>query len=291
MHILFTHFRRFRSGFIQVCFCLGILLLGGCDMIEYHPYDLDIDGETDVNRRNIERIETATYGKEEIRFAVISDTQRWYDETEDAVEALNRRDDLDFVLHTGYMSDFGLKLEFEKMGIIIDKSCSDITRLRLASYDKHPYLNWDAVPYEKTLDENDCVKVRDLIKTEILQDNIADNKVNDFDFVANQLLKPTNLDLAHVIPQSKKNEVVRLVNVIIESKVDITRNYQDWFTICCIIKNYFGAGGIALFHDISKLYPNYSPEETEKLYSSIKQWQYRYRSDRLFEIAAKYGIL
>lgn len=81
MHILFTHFRRFRSGFIQVCFCLGILLLGGCDMIEYHPYDLDIDGETDVNRRNIERIETATYRKEEIRFAVISDTQRWYDET------------------------------------------------------------------------------------------------------------------------------------------------------------------------------------------------------------------
>ena len=44
-------------------------------MIEYHPYDLDIDGETDVNRRNIERIETATRGKEEIRFAVISDTR------------------------------------------------------------------------------------------------------------------------------------------------------------------------------------------------------------------------
>lgn len=121
MHILFTHFRRFRSGFTQVCFCLGVLLPGGCDMIEYHPYDLDIDGETDVNRRNIERIETATYGKEEIRFAVISDTQRWYDETEDAVEALNRRDDLDFVLHTGDMSDFGLKLEFEKQRDILSE--------------------------------------------------------------------------------------------------------------------------------------------------------------------------
>lgn len=102
-----------------MCFYLGVLLLGGCDMIEYHPYDLDIDGETDVNRRNIERIETATYGKEEIRFAVISDTQRWYDETEDAVEALNQRDDLDFVLHTGDMSDFGLKLEFEKQRDIL----------------------------------------------------------------------------------------------------------------------------------------------------------------------------
>ena len=93
-------------------------------MIEYHPYDLDIDGETDVNRRNIERIETATFGKEEIRFAVISDTQRWYDETEDAVEALNQRDDLDFVLHTGDMSDFGLKLEFEKQRDILSGTCN-----------------------------------------------------------------------------------------------------------------------------------------------------------------------
>ena len=106
MPTLFTHCHRLRSGFIQVCFCLGVLLLGGCDMIEYHPYDLDIDGETDVNRRNIERIETATYGKKEIRFAVISDT-------------LNQRDDLDFVLHTGDMSDFGLKLEFEKQRDIL----------------------------------------------------------------------------------------------------------------------------------------------------------------------------
>lgn len=119
MPTLFTHCHRLRSGFIQVCFCLGVLQLGGCDMIEYHPYDLDIDGETDVNHRNIERIETATRGKEEIRFAVISDTQRWYDETEDAVEALNQRDDLDFVLHTGDMSDFGLKLEFEKQRDIL----------------------------------------------------------------------------------------------------------------------------------------------------------------------------
>ena len=107
MHILFTHFRRFRSGFMQVCFCVGILLLGGCDMIEYHPYDLDIDGETDVNRRNIERIETATYGKKEIRFAVISDTQRWYDETEDAVEALNLRDDPEPARRPGLCSPHG----------------------------------------------------------------------------------------------------------------------------------------------------------------------------------------
>lgn len=111
---------RFRLHFRLIYGCLWALLLGGCDMIEYHPYDLDIDGETDVNRRHIEQIEKATRGKDEIRFAVISDTQRWYDETEDAVEALNRRGDLDFVVHTGDLSDFGLKLEFEKQRDILN---------------------------------------------------------------------------------------------------------------------------------------------------------------------------
>lgn len=194
----------------------------------------------------------------------------------------------DYHKHKLYFNS--LKQEFKNMGVVIDKSCSDITRLRLASHDERPYLNWDAIPYEKTLDENDCAKVRDSIKTEIFQNNIADNKESDFDLVANSLLKPTNLDLAHVIPQSKKNVVIRLINDIVESNVDITCTYQDWFIICCVIKNYFGTGGVVMFHAISKFYINYTPEETDKLYSSIKQWQYRYKSDRLFEIAAKYGL-
>ena len=30
------------------------MLTNGCDMIEYHPYDLNIKGDTDINRRNIQ---------------------------------------------------------------------------------------------------------------------------------------------------------------------------------------------------------------------------------------------
>ena len=84
------------------------LLAAGCDHIEYHPYDTRIDGPTGVNARNIARIEAACEGRRTIRFAQISDTQRWYDETEDAVKAINARDDIDFVLHGGDLSDFGL---------------------------------------------------------------------------------------------------------------------------------------------------------------------------------------
>ena len=95
--------------------------VGGCDMIEYHPYDLDIHGSTHLNETNIELIEKATQGKKEIKFIVISDTQRWYDETEKAVDFINTKNDIDFVLHTGDISDFGLKLEFVKQRDIMQR--------------------------------------------------------------------------------------------------------------------------------------------------------------------------
>ena len=55
------------------------LLAAGCDHIEYHPYDTDISGEQNINAKNIARIEAACRGRQTVRFAMISDTQRWYD--------------------------------------------------------------------------------------------------------------------------------------------------------------------------------------------------------------------
>lgn len=102
--------------------CIGITsLLTSCEMIEYHPYDLNINGETNINAKNIQLIEQKMKGKEKVSFVVISDTQRWYDETEDAVDYINKMDSIDFVIHTGDISDFGLKMEFEKQLDIMNK--------------------------------------------------------------------------------------------------------------------------------------------------------------------------
>lgn len=92
--------------------CLILLLLYGCDLIEYHPYDALIHGQTNINEKNIERIVQKTSGADTIRFALISDTQRWYDETEDEVQSINQRNDIDFVIHCGDISDFGVTKEF-----------------------------------------------------------------------------------------------------------------------------------------------------------------------------------
>ncbi|NDW09770.1 metallophosphoesterase [Dysgonomonas sp. 520] len=97
------------------------IFLSGCDAFEYHPYDGKISGERNVNAKNIARIEEACKGKETIRFAFFGDTQRWYDETEDFVKALNKRDDIDFAIHGGDISDFGLTNEFIWMRDIMNK--------------------------------------------------------------------------------------------------------------------------------------------------------------------------
>ncbi len=86
--------------------------LSACEVFESHPYDVHITGERDLTEKNIALIEAGTRGKETLTFAMISDTQRWYDETEAVVRVLNARNDLDFVLHGGDQSDFGATEEF-----------------------------------------------------------------------------------------------------------------------------------------------------------------------------------
>ncbi len=101
---------------IVKCVLCSCLLLGvfSCDWIEFHPYDTRFDGPRKINAKNVERIEQGCQGRDSLRFAVISDTQRWYDETALAVDDINRRK-VDFVLHLGDLTDFGLTREFEWM--------------------------------------------------------------------------------------------------------------------------------------------------------------------------------
>ena len=102
---------KFASLQVLLLLCLG--LLSGCDKFEYHPYDAHISGSQGLTARNIEQIQSQCAGKDTLRVAQISDTQRWYDETQALVDAINARGDVDFVIHCGDQSDFGLTKEFE----------------------------------------------------------------------------------------------------------------------------------------------------------------------------------
>ena len=82
-------------------------------MFEAHPYDANVRGEKNINSTHISTIERNLKDARSFRFAFISDTQRWYDETEDVVKHINARGDVNFVIHGGDFSDFGATHEFE----------------------------------------------------------------------------------------------------------------------------------------------------------------------------------
>lgn len=89
----------------------ALSLLASCDNFEYHPYVANIDGPTDINARNIEKIQTSVT-RLPLCFAFVTDTQGAYDELREAIDQIKKRGDVDFVVHGGDMTDFGLPKEF-----------------------------------------------------------------------------------------------------------------------------------------------------------------------------------
>lgn len=97
------------------------LFLEACTLIDYHPYDAKIDHTTDINATAMAQIEKTCRDKDTIRFVWMGDTQRWYDETEALVASVNKRTDIDFVMHGGDISDFGMTKEFTWVHRILKK--------------------------------------------------------------------------------------------------------------------------------------------------------------------------
>ena len=95
-------------------YILLLCLFCSCDQVfEYHPYELKLSHKyKNINEKNIARIEAAGADKDTIYLAFMGDSQRWYDETEDFVKHINRRGDIDFVIHGGDITDFGMKKEY-----------------------------------------------------------------------------------------------------------------------------------------------------------------------------------
>ena len=98
------------------------LVLVSCDKVfDIHPYDVNYQGKRNINNENIILIEEKRRDKEILRIAFISDTHGWYSDTEDLVKAVNRVENLDFVIHLGDLTDCGTTKEYVWSRDILDK--------------------------------------------------------------------------------------------------------------------------------------------------------------------------
>jgi Icc-related predicted phosphoesterase len=166
---------------------VSLLMFTSCDMFEPHPYDAKITGERDVNNKNISAIESQTRGKKEFRFAMISDTQRAYDETVDAVDAINARGDIDFVINGGDISDFGVTKEFLMMRDIyseFDMPCVSIIG-------NHDHLGTGLDTYRAVFGETNFAFTAGNVRFICLNTNALEydytEPVPDFDFIDSEL--------------------------------------------------------------------------------------------------------
>jgi 3',5'-cyclic-AMP phosphodiesterase len=99
-----------------------LLLSSGCDHMEFSPNEIRVDSEDQntVDKNEVE-LQDTLINSDTICFAVLGDAQRWYDETTACVDFLNDIPELDFVIQTGDLTDFGLPQEFKWMKAILDR--------------------------------------------------------------------------------------------------------------------------------------------------------------------------
>lgn len=91
---------------------LALSLVSCKDLFQYSPNEVRLDEhEKNLNQKNIQKIQAA-HPRENFRFILIGDAQRFYDEVEDFVGSVNALDDIAFVVLAGDITDFGLNREY-----------------------------------------------------------------------------------------------------------------------------------------------------------------------------------
>jgi hypothetical protein len=124
-----------------------------------------------------------------------------------------------------------LKQDFYNIGIVIDKACRNVNRLRGYSWDSEPYFNENAIPY---------TKIKDAVKPQRLAD------ITDY----------------------SDDRIEQLIKKIVASGQDITSDYSDWFKIGCSLATEFGESGRNHYHAISSTSSKYNQKDCDKQFDS-----------------------
>jgi predicted phosphodiesterase len=74
---------------------------------------VNVHGEKDINAKQMKIIESRFAEKKTLRVAFISDTHLWLADAKDQVADINKRTDIDFVVHCGDLTDTATNDEFE----------------------------------------------------------------------------------------------------------------------------------------------------------------------------------
>lgn len=199
--------------------------LWGCDMIDYHPYDVRISGEKGINAKNIALIEQRCMDKDTVRFVATGDTQGWYNETEDMVDNINARGDIDFVLHGGDLTNFGMTDEFVWQRDILNRL--DIPYVVLIG--NHDCVGTGEEAFNEVFGEQDFAFIAGRVKFVCLNTNAVEydysRPIPDFEFMRGELTARSDAFDRTVVSM----HVRPLVNVFNNNVADMFEYYVRQF--------------------------------------------------------------
>ncbi|MUP37151.1 metallophosphoesterase family protein [Labilibaculum euxinus] len=192
-----------RRDFIKtnglVCLSAILGVFPGCSLpYEYSPYDNEVKSKfRNLTAKNLDKIKIIN-NNEAFKFAFITDTHTFYDEFNNAVTALNKRDDIDFVIHGGDLTLSALHKEFTWFNEIIAK----LNVPFFTVIGNHDYLSNGERLYHTSFGENNYTFTYKGCKF-VMFDNIVWERKNtdpDFDWFNENLKNDGSADL--VIPVS-----------------------------------------------------------------------------------------
>lgn len=153
-----------------------------------------------------------------------------------------------------------LQKEYAAMGIVLDNACSDITRIRFASYDEHSYVNEQAIPYMGV------------------------------DLGSQTLAPRAAVYGGHVDSMDSKVQAVEtLVSKLEMHHIDITDSYNDWYRIGFALANLPNPIGRQMFHRVSAICKKYNPQECDKKFDTLQRPE-KIGLGTFFHICEDYGI-
>jgi hypothetical protein len=137
-----------------------------------------------------------------------------------------------------------------KLGIVTDRQCKNVSRVRYLSFDENPVWNFYAEEYQ-------C-------------------KPQQPSFPAHETFNSYALDnlsqKTYKVGRGGQMDVEEALSVccheIEQRRVDITTSYDDWFRVGMSLAS-LGERGRSYFHAVSRQYPKYSPRETDKKFDEL----------------------
>ena len=171
----------------MLCLFTTLMLISCDDVFDVHPYDVNIKGETHINATNISKIKDLCKDKDTLKIAFISDTHGWYSDFKDEVADINRRSNIDLVIHCGDITDTGTTKEYEWARSIFNK----LNVLHVALIGNHDFLGTGDQAYHVMFGDNDFSFIAGRVKFVCLNTNATEYdylaSVPNFDFMESEL--------------------------------------------------------------------------------------------------------